>query len=144
MESTTITEMRRNKLAILLHDGVPPREAVIQAGYKGNRNWKNILRSKGVVSALKKLQSAQAMACLITRDRVLAGHAEIAFENKEATIADRQRSLDAISRMCGMDAPKKMEIGRAGEFSSLSDEELDEKIRALHGAVIEAKSRIVD
>lgn len=145
MSRTKYDKYRQNKLAILLHEGTPEREAVIQAGFNVRNGIRKYVNNQNVQKKLEVLQKAQSKAALITRDRVLAGHARIAFStDKKISTSDRQRSLDAISRMCGMDEPKKIEIGRAGEFASLSDNELDEKIKLLHGAVIEATSRVIE
>ena len=136
----SLKTVRQNRFALALLDGLSPVEAAQKAGYSPDiraARASELAQKPYIQNRLTVLQQAQAESSMVTRDRVIAAHAEIAFGLDEATIADRQRSLDALARMLGMDAPKQVEVGKPGDFANLDDRQLEEKIANLMEGVVD-------
>ena len=139
----SLQKLRQNRFAIALLDGLSPKEAAAKAGYSETVKAHDLASQPYIKKRLAKLQAAQAVASMVTRDRVVSAHADIAF-GKDNTVPERQRSLDSLSRILGYDAPSRMEVGSAGQFKRLSDDELNEKIKELSRTIqIDVKSREV-
>lgn len=103
------------------------------AGYAANsahRSYQQILDRPRVQAAIALLQHAAGRAALVTRDRVVAGYAEIAWSAEEPA-GVRLKALDSLSRVLGFDQPKRVEVGPAGAFAKLTDTELDAEIARL-------------
>lgn len=122
---------RQQKYLSLVIQGVPRRKACLDAGYRLT-NFHSLDKNPKLNYVIDRIQQSSYHAALISRERILAEHAKIAFNepdnDMEFTTTERQKSLDSLSRMLGYDAPKKIEVGTAGEFSALSDKELVDRI----------------
>ena len=136
---------KQQKYLSLVIQGVPPKKACLDAGYR-LQSFQKLEQNPKLNYVIRKIQQSSYHAALISRERILAEHAKIAFNEPDKPITDkdgndvgydvasRQKSLDSLSRMLGYDAPKKIEVGTAGEFAALSDKELQDRINDLRQA----------
>ena len=120
--------IRQRRYATFIAEGMAPKDAARKAGYEAF-NITRLRKDPKVRRAVKILMEASARASLISRERILSEHAKIAFrEIDDVSISDQQRSLDAISRMLGYDAPKEIRVSGSIDFTRMSDDELQERL----------------
>jgi phage terminase small subunit len=134
---------RQERFAELVADGVPQAKAYEKAGYAPSRSNAAMLRTNQIVSAhIELLKAAKlaaqqeridaaARASHVSRQWVLDNLAENAAKGMRSKSASAvaNRALELIGKELGMFI-ERTERGGPGDFSNLSDEELNERLVA--------------
>ena len=135
---------RHERFAHGLASGKAANESYADAGYTPcDQNASRLMSRAEVRARVAELQAVAANRAAITRQRVLDELAKIAFAGIGAEgvkTSDIRKALMDIARMQGW-VVQRVEVGNPGEFSRMTDEELEQFIRAEAAALASDKRR---
>lgn len=122
-----LPNIRQERFALKVAQGIPPYRAYEEAGYKKHEsNCYRMSENERVKARLLELCGTHEAKELANRDRIIRELASIAFSpvgDEVVKVADKRASLMNLAELEGY-LIKRTEVGTAGEFDKLSTEEL--------------------
>ena len=122
-----LPNIRQERFALKVAQGVPPYRAYEEAGYKKNEgNCYRMNENERVKQRLLELCGTHEAEELASRDRIMRELASIAFTpvgDEVVKVSEKRASLMNLAELQGY-LIKRTEVGTAGEFDRLSSEEI--------------------
>ena len=122
-----LPNIRQERFALKVAQGIPPYRAYEEAGYKKNAgNCYRMNENERVKERLLELCGTHEAKELANRDRIIRELASIAFSpvgDDVVKVSDKRASLMNLAELEGY-LIKRTEVGTAGEFDRLSSEEI--------------------
>ena len=105
---------RQQRFCDLVAAGTPAGRAYEQAGYRSkgaaaDAQASRMLRFDKVAARIAELRADSAERAGITRERILEFLSEV-IESAEERTSDRLKAAENLSKMCGWNEPKKIEV----------------------------------